>query len=198
MKKIIITIAAVLLLASCTAVAVQAPAALPEQVQTPITSMRLPLSPPFADYIGGGDCSADRATGDLYLEPDPYCLTAKGETIAAKIAKVVKHATQAVVTALTPTNTPTLAPTATSTPVPTITGTPSPTQKPTGTPEPTNTPNVTKTPEPTQEPTEEAKTDNGNHYGNDKPDNNSGDNSKFNGDNSREDFEKTKNENKKN
>src|SRR5512138_1911106 len=38
---------------------------------------------PVADYTGGGDCSADRATGDLYLQPDWYCLPVDGPAIVA-------------------------------------------------------------------------------------------------------------------
>jgi hypothetical protein len=118
----------------------------------------------------GGDCSADRATGDLYYTPDGYCLNSQGtylgyswDTLWTKIAEVTRTA----VATLTPTkkphqkptNTPTatvtttstVRPTETSTKIPpTITGTPSP--EPT---EETSTPEVTeKPPKPTEEVTE--------------------------------------------
>lgn len=39
------------------------------------SSQAAPTVPTHSPLIVGGDCSADRATGDLYVEPDGYCMT---------------------------------------------------------------------------------------------------------------------------
>lgn len=130
-----------------------------------------------APYIGGGDCSADRATGDLYVNPDPYCLTDSGEpsvvaTLTAFVQEIrqrIRETATAIVTAtaspsatstqtstatatasptITATNTPSKTPTGTFTPPPTVTGTPSPTATENPTATATATEKPTNTPSP--------------------------------------------------
>jgi hypothetical protein len=39
--------------------------------------------------VGGGDCSADRASGDLYSPPDPYCISSRNfEPLVGQSAEV--------------------------------------------------------------------------------------------------------------
>jgi len=41
----------------------------------------------------GGDCSADRATGDLYLDPDGYCMASDGAAQQPVVKKNENHQT---------------------------------------------------------------------------------------------------------
>jgi hypothetical protein len=131
-------------------------------VQEPVQNLA-PVELEDISYIGGGDCSADRATGDLYIKPDWYCLTIEGKGSApiplAVWTKIVRKVREHLTPTITVTNFPTATSTASATatepnnPTATITGTPSPepTQK---TPEvtATNEPTETATPKPTKTP----------------------------------------------
>lgn len=102
----------------------------------------------------GGDCLADRYTGDVWKRYDWYCQPdeGSGNSVVEVLAEATRKAKERIVATLTaivtPTNTPTASPTKETTPVPTITGTPSPTQE-----TPTATPTVSKTPKPSKTPT---------------------------------------------
>lgn len=106
-------------------------------------------------YIGGGDCSADRYTGDLYITPDWYCLTIEGKGSAPTPLAVWTKIVRVIRERITPTATSTATATANTpgNPTATITGTPSP-KATDGTPAVTATdiPDETATPKPTKTP----------------------------------------------
>ena len=173
---ILLALLAVILLSSCS------PTAIPQPTVTPIiqrvnVSVVIPQNSPAIsyNYVGGGDCSANNATGDLYVNhPDSYCEVFTGNTpaptplaVLTEIEKHIRERITATVTAVvTATNTPpttsteTATATATAKPTDTPTGTPTsvvtatstPTNPPTGTPSPSATPKVTKTPKATKTP----------------------------------------------
>jgi hypothetical protein len=112
----------------------------------------------------GGDCSADRATGDLYYTPDGYCLNSQGkylgfswDTLRTKIAEVTRTAVATLTPTKKPHQKPTSTPTATVTTTSTVRPTKTSTKIPptvTGTPSPKPTEEVTETPRPTEKPKE--------------------------------------------
>jgi len=217
---LVVAVALVVLFSACspTATPQPTPTAVQKEISQPVLVEKpVEILSEHINYIGGGDCSADRATGDLYISPDPYCLTYDGkgvvETPIAKLANIVKKIRVRVTATVFPTEVTTSVPTAentiipaptfveTSTPVPPATSTPSPepTVKPTKTPTQVPTevpPTKTHKPKPTEPPCQtptpppcnDDGENHGNHYGNDKPDNNDHDDqNKHDGENSSED-----------